>query len=576
MRPVRHRLAVTTSALAWAMGALAGSAATVQAGEGQENFTVYWVGTNTLDVRREYGELADQVEFGDAPVSRNAIVLYENLCGYFPDQGLHMMFLEPDMMDRHVAKIREDLDQRVPVDFDGVVIIDFEQWKAHYDRISNTPSHLPLDAHDRDFQDDWKEFMVLRNPRVFDGMNSEQIEAAARADYNHHAQIYFETTVREAKRLRPLAQFGYFDYPPALYMDNRLLGRGQIGYGDHNNRMSQINDEMAWMWEAVDVMIPSIYGRRFTLPDGEPSDRTEGTDNESVNREWIDSVIRECQRLDPDNLIIPIVWTRYNHNDPLSDQRWLRRVMNPLNTRISICQPLESGAHGVLLWEGIFAYEIFEETQQWINTTFSPTVIDVLGLGDDNGGDNGGDQGGDDNGDDQGGDDNGGPNRNYDRNRVVTLPNGRIAIVMGDGGNNEVPDQDGDNGGDNGGDQGGLQGAGNANQINGNARGRFSWYRKIGDDGDDGNQGDPNDGINGGGDNNNPPGPRKPNDPQAGGSSQTPGAGGTSIRGPRANRAPAADRNQQLQRSLERARLRGAVVKPAPAPTSTQASADQN
>lgn len=373
---VRYRGAVAMVAAGLCAAAACGQDAEMGS---NEDFPIYWVGTTKLSVLREFGDLAAQMDFGHAKVDRDgAIMMYAGFSGLYPLSGLHILLMN-EGISGHRQKLRDDIEQRVPEGYTGIVLFDYEEWKVQWDRLPNTPSDAPLDAEDYDFKDDWREYQLLLDPNVFDGMSDVEIERHLKRSYNQAARNYFTVTVNTLREMRPDAQVAFFDYPPKRYQHPIELPRGVIGYDTHTHLASELNNDVDWFWDLIDVTVPCLYAVRYTVPDGEPWSREEGTNAASDNWEFLHSNVRESLRLRPDKPCVPIVWTRYLHNDPQGQQRWHWQMMNPLNTEQAFLAVQAAGASGVMLWEGINYRAIYEETQQWVYDVLEPILIEHYG-----------------------------------------------------------------------------------------------------------------------------------------------------------------------------------------------------
>jgi hypothetical protein len=124
-------------------------------------------------------------------------------------------------LEAHAAAVAEGIKVQVPVDFDGYVSWDYEGWAPQYDGFLWSPYHLLCGE---------------QNGTVF--------EATAKA--------YYLKTLEVAKALRPKAKFGFYGMPTirAAYDSDGLLP-------DVGSQAS--NDQMAWLWEAVDFFAPELY-----------------------------------------------------------------------------------------------------------------------------------------------------------------------------------------------------------------------------------------------------------------------------------------------------------------------------
>src|SRR5690606_7479092 len=140
------------------------AAAGVAPPESADNFTVHWtVTTDPVYLRRNKDDLAANIDFAGAPIVRDATVLYQHRIGLYPKGGPHIPLLDPTYMDRHKAKLAADLDKLIPdKNYSGLAVIDYEAWHLIWEWTQNVPSGLGLTADDKDYRDDWAQYVQQR------------------------------------------------------------------------------------------------------------------------------------------------------------------------------------------------------------------------------------------------------------------------------------------------------------------------------------------------------------------------------------------------------------------------------
>lgn len=310
-------------------------------------FDIFWCATNHHTEERAGNRWADRVQFGSTPVRRDAIILYEPWLGEYPKAGPHMLLRDPQLMARHMAKITTDLDRRVPRDFTGIAVIDYEAWRLLWERTwTGQRSDAPFDAHDHDFQDDWKETIRLMRPELIEGRSVEQQEAIFKQTYEQTAKDFMLATIRECKRLRPNAKWGLYGYPEGFYTGNNQTARGVFGYGDLSHRASRMNDTLQWLWDELDIITPDIYQSYFTRTDGGTPGRRENLPQE--NYLFVVNNIAEYERVANGKPMLPFVWMRYH--DVMGPPRAFSWV-NSQNLRDQVLLTAQNGAEGVIIWE---------------------------------------------------------------------------------------------------------------------------------------------------------------------------------------------------------------------------------
>ena len=135
------------------------------------------------------------------------------------------------------------------------------------------------------------------------------------------------------------------------------LGVGAGYHTAHGPYQRAINDEFHWLFEASDVLIPSIYL-------GFQSDRHSAYDADEINRLYVEGTVAEARRLADlagaatgraPPLVLPIAWPRYNDywdaaSGPSSDAR---RLLPLDEARTEFVLPREAGADGVIVWGSV-------------------------------------------------------------------------------------------------------------------------------------------------------------------------------------------------------------------------------
>ncbi|MFG0285533.1 MAG: hypothetical protein ACF8R7_14035 [Phycisphaerales bacterium JB039] len=336
---------------------------------GATDFALYVTLPTNMDVRGTYGEnLSSLVDMSETPLDpEGAIVVYQGQLGLYPKAGIHLVEMDPDYMDRHFDAMRKNLHRWVPEGYDGVIVVDYEAWWAAWDHNFNFPSRADAAALDQDFKDDWLDYIEQYRPHVIAGKSGTEREIALRDSYEEAAVRFLIATIRECKRLRPDAKWGYYNYPRMLYGSSLTPG-GVVGYGDCTHYASEVNDRLAPLWDELDVTAPRVYPPRRTVPDGKVTDKM-AENTITQQREFLASHVREARRLAPQSLVIPFVSTRYyGAKTPDVEGHFL----NELNTYLQFTVPKEADADGVLLWGDSMTSAMARQTAAWMNDLAIP------------------------------------------------------------------------------------------------------------------------------------------------------------------------------------------------------------
>lgn len=328
-------------------------------------FRLFWgVETNHDDYRWRNARWAESIDVGTTAVSYDFVLFYQRYLGIEPRAGYHVT-MAPGYMDAHRAALAVQIARWIPdPNFDGFVCIEWEYapfgWLG---RSENPQPNDPL-AVDRDYGDDWYEYMQQSRPTELIGLSGQALEDYLKQTHDAAARNWFEVTQGEFRRLRPLAKLGWYNQPNRTYLDY---------YWPGPTPMKTFNDSTPWLWDQVDVLFPDIYAVRYTLPsnDQTPTDSTQNRPQE--NDRYIRSNIRECKRLAPGKPIIPIVHALYVNNINYDGQ-----FMNPMNLAQTINIPHEEGALGIILWDAMESQQEADALEGYLQSSFLPFISPLI------------------------------------------------------------------------------------------------------------------------------------------------------------------------------------------------------
>ena len=182
----------------------------------------------------------------------------------------------------HARSIKADLDARVPENYSGYLVQDYEEWAPQrYETVYLNAS------------------IVLARQRD-PSLRGLALVAAAREQFQNASLRFLTYTLETVRRLRPNASgYGYYGLPENDYWP---------GYPDAN--LSKANDAMLPVWKASSAIYVSLY-----LP------YKSGTDvSLARNQQYIDGVLTEASRVaelvQPPLPVVPYAWYRYHEGEP--------------------------------------------------------------------------------------------------------------------------------------------------------------------------------------------------------------------------------------------------------------------
>ncbi|MCC6675895.1 MAG: hypothetical protein IT436_02010 [Phycisphaerales bacterium] len=331
----------------------------------------YWcVTTDENELKwRSKVDWAQRVDFDGAPIRKDIYIFYGQFLGNYPSHGLHQVIGRGEM-EAHLEKVKRDVEARLPAAFGGPVCIDYENWALQWDRLANEASKDGgPDAADRDFKDDWREHLASVTAG-WGELSPERREQLAKATYDKAAREFFLKTLSVCKATRPRALWGFYDFPGALYGGNEAPA-GRIGYtGEARGIAAERNDQLAWLFDAVDVVFPTVYCPAYTVPAGENAAWKDATNTIEQNREYTVGNVREAVRLAKGKPVIAFMWPRYQR----PGSKYHEQFLNDINLEQAIELPLEAGADGIAIWEAIHYAAEFQPLQEYVRTKLGPAV----------------------------------------------------------------------------------------------------------------------------------------------------------------------------------------------------------
>ena len=188
----------------------------------------------------------------------------------------------------HLQRVRADITRYMPhPDYTGHAVVDFENWAPAFDA-NNFGARGVVAA---DYQKLSRDDVRRRHPR----WSAAEIEALARSEFDTAARKFFEETLLLGKAMRPHASWGFYGFPSCgKWTHGRECPSVGIGGG------SVVNDQLGWLWNASDVLFPSIY----LCYSGDASAR---------NISFVEAMMNETHRVlqgrqRPPLPIVPFIW----------------------------------------------------------------------------------------------------------------------------------------------------------------------------------------------------------------------------------------------------------------------------
>ncbi|KHJ90721.1 hyaluronoglucosaminidase, partial [Oesophagostomum dentatum] len=217
----------------------------------------------------------------------------------------------------HLEIAKKNITDETPANFDGLGIIDFEEWRPLFDQNGYGSKQV--------FQNESIGQIKRDNAILLDN----QVKELAAKAFNESAREFFLKTIQEAKNLRPKAKWGFYGFPYCNYNAGK-----EIGDYECSKQYRDWNDRMSFLFNASDALYPSIY-LGFNA-----------TSEQRVR--YIHAIINEARRISRKyKPPLPIyAYTKIEY-DPLKK---LNDFYDKNDLCASITQPANMGVDGIIFW----------------------------------------------------------------------------------------------------------------------------------------------------------------------------------------------------------------------------------
>ena len=334
----------------------------------QRPFTAHWM-VNTHDREVFHNRRIDWqalVNFGDVPIQRDSICLYEHWFALEVREGGLSVTRQSGFRARYAENIRRLFDLRVPQGFAGLVCIDIEFAAMTWGNRTGGPGLYPTQGYGTPLYDDWFRHIQAVRPELIRGKSVEEAERALADSYDAAVRDFFTATIEIMRSLRPDAKFGFYNLP----FGTRY---GQYAW-PAPNLWRDTNDRLRWMVDLADVQFIPLYQNRITLPDGVPASVQRGEVTIAESRAFIDDNVREARRLSPTKPIYVLAMCRYPETAKQRANQWLDALALDSMFR----RPRHAGADGVIIWDMIPDEAGYNALNSYITQFVLPILAEVV------------------------------------------------------------------------------------------------------------------------------------------------------------------------------------------------------
>lgn len=292
----------------------------------------------TYEFAGQSGQGFDATRWG---FERRAAFFYEHELGHYPrvynGKAENGGIPQRANLEAHLGKVRFDVERKIPdPDWDGFGIIDFESWG-------------PLLAGNQPFyREESRRFIAAERP----GIGEEELERRARASFESAARTFLLKTLEACRAARPRAKWGFYCYPQPYH--------------------KSIEKQLAWLWDAVDVLYPGFYFSNYGVIDGQP---TEGQTPIGVTiqqmRDHLGMARRIADAQKQRKLVVPLLSPRYFEVNKV--YAW--RALNDADAEITLRLPWLCGADGAVFWDDVRNEADAALLRRYFESTFGPAAL---------------------------------------------------------------------------------------------------------------------------------------------------------------------------------------------------------
>lgn len=314
------------------------------------------------------GSRVAPVDLRGGPIQSGDVVILWQSVGKFPIAGPHMIEMWPGGREQfyatHLQEINDVMRFYIPdPNYTGYAVIDYETWTSNWWWQHNVPSNAGYDAQDQDFLDDWRDYIRQNRGSLLAGRTLEEQEDVFRTTWIEATREFYVRTIRECKRLRPNAKWGFYSLPKRQYFP---YASNQADMVRQRREIPGQNDaSFSWLADESDVIYPSVYIPYRTVETprwGYPEDSL------AANDAYLRGSLEEAQRMARGKPVVPFLWYLYHNGTPQLEGVFL----NEYNLRASITTPQSMGLNDIIMWGHLENDQDRAAAQSYYDSQLSP------------------------------------------------------------------------------------------------------------------------------------------------------------------------------------------------------------
>ncbi|XP_030589588.1 hyaluronidase-2 [Archocentrus centrarchus] len=254
-------------------------------------------------------------------------VFYEDTLGNYPyfeniDTPVNGGLPQHTRLETHLQKTQQDLEEALPAPrYLGLGVLRWAEWVPQWSRA-------------RDKQAVYVQASKKLLKGFFPNWSPAEVEKWSQVDFEAAAQSLMTETLREVKRLRPKALWGFSPYP-GCYNSDRSHAMLANYTGQCPPTEMALNDELSWLWKRSSALYPLLTLKK--LQSGTPGARL-----------YLSSQIKEALRISSvsgaefDLPVFPLVKSVYASTNTFLSQADLVSTIG---------ESAAMGTAGVVIWE---------------------------------------------------------------------------------------------------------------------------------------------------------------------------------------------------------------------------------
>nr|XP_005992714.1 PREDICTED: hyaluronidase-1-like [Latimeria chalumnae] len=179
---------------------------------------------------------------------QNMTIFYKKTFGEYPyisakGEQVNGGIPQKGNLNEHLEKSAYTFEKLLHRDFDGLAVVDWEEWRPLWAR-NWGPKRI--------YQELSKDLVISKYPFL----PNRRVNHLAKEEFEGSAQDFMRETLRLGREVRPLGLWGFYKFPDC-YNYNWKNSDNYTGHCNPNDIPR--NDRLTWLWKESTALYPSIY-----------------------------------------------------------------------------------------------------------------------------------------------------------------------------------------------------------------------------------------------------------------------------------------------------------------------------